>query len=204
MYSRERANITKNDIQFIPAGIQENVVLKSAKTDKSVNGNLFFEITFEKDGAILTHTEWEPIMSTFCTTTEQLQQKIDNQYSRMLQILSCFYPDSMLNFNGETFKNFAEWIVTMLNNADKTKKLRVKVVYNNRNYTTLPNYAKYTFIEPMQLAEGAHYKISELSIDKFTKSIIADNETTSTDPLTANNSVNTNNVQSTSNSELPF
>ena len=143
-------------------------------------------------------------MSTFCTTTEQLQQKIDNQYSRMLQILSCFYPDSMLNFNGETFKSFAEWIVTMLNNADKTKKLRVKVVYNNRNYTTLPNYAKYTFIEPMQLAEGAHYKISELSIDKFTKSIIADNETTSTDPLTANNSVNTNNVQSTSNSELPF
>ena len=204
-YSKERAaSISKSDIKYIPAGIIENVVLKSVKTEVSPNGNQFLEIVFEKDGATLTHTEWKPTLGGFVTTEEQLQTKMDKQYSRMLQILNCYYKDEELDFNGESFEQFAQWITDMLNKVDKSKKLRAKIVYNDKGYTTLPNYAKYTFIEPMQLAEGAHYKISELSIDKFTKSIIADNETTSTDPLTANNSVNTNNVQRTSNSVLPF
>ena len=182
MYSRERANIVKNDMQFIPAGIQENIMLKSARTEKSINGNQFLEIKFERNGAILTHTEWEPRLTNFCTTQEELQEKSDNQYSRMLQILSCFYSDSELNFNGDTFKEFAEWVVKMLNNADKTKKVRAKVVYNDRNYTTLPKYAKFTFIEPMTI-DSESSNIAELSMDKFKKSVIADNESNIKDSL---------------------
>ena len=45
MYSKERAvAIAKNDIRFIPVGINENVTLKSAKLDKSPNGNSYLEI----------------------------------------------------------------------------------------------------------------------------------------------------------------
>lgn len=184
LYSKDRAaNISKSDVKYLPAGINEDVQLKSVKCEKSPNGNYFLEITFDKGGATLTHTEWEPKMSNFITTEEALQSKADNQYSRMLQILSCFYPESVLNFNGENFKEFAEWIVSLLNSADKNKKLRVKVVYNNKGYTTLPSYAKYTFIEPMELPEGKTSAIVELNIDKFTRPVVADTETTEINPF---------------------
>ena len=64
-----------------------------------------------------------------------------------------------------------------MNNADKSKLLRVKVVYNDKGYTTLPSYAKYTFVEPMVLPEGQTSAITELRIDNFAKPIVADVET---------------------------
>lgn len=181
MYSKERAQqIAKNDIKYIPAGIQENVALKSARVTTSPNGNLFLEITFEKDGATLTQTEWKPTKFGNMSD-EDLQKKEDTQFSRMMQILLCFYKDEELIFNASTFEGWAEEVANYLNRADKSKLLRIKVVYNNKNYTTLPTYAKYTFIEPMTIAKEDS-SIVELGIDKFTRSVIADQES-NTDPL---------------------
>ena len=177
-YSKERAaSISKSDIKYIPAGIIENVVLKSVKTEVSPNGNQFLEIVFEKDGATLTHTEWKPTLGGFVTTEEQLQTKMDKQYSRMLQILNCYYKDEELDFNGESFEQFAQWITDMLNKVDKSKKLRAKIVYNDKGYTTLLSYAKYTFIELMILPDGMTSAIAKLGIDNFEKPIVADVET---------------------------
>jgi hypothetical protein len=177
MYSKERAiAIAKKDVKYIPAGIHTNVTLKSVKVSKSPTGKDFLEITFEKDGSTMTHTEWKPTKFDGMTD-EQLQSKEDTQFSRMMQILLCFYKDEELIFNGASFEDFANEVVNYLNNADKSKLLRVKVVYNKDGYTTLPSYAKYTFIEPMQLPEGQASAIVELGIDQFTKPIQADNET---------------------------
>lgn len=177
MYSKERAlTIAKKDVKFIPTGIIENVTLKSARVAKSPTGKDFLEITFEKEGATLTQTEWKPTKFEGMTD-EQLQAKEDTQFSRMMQILLCFYKNEELVFNGTSFEEFANEVVTYLNNADKSKFLRVKVVYNKDGYTTLPSYAKYTFIEPMVLPEGSASAIVELGIDQFTKPIQADNET---------------------------
>ena len=181
MYSKERAQqIAKNDIKYIPVGIQENVALKSAKVTTSPNGNLFLEITFEKDGATLTQTEWKPTKFGNMSD-EDLQRKEDTQFSRMMQILLCFYKDEELIFNATSFEGWAEEVANYLNRADKGKLLRVKVVYNNKNYTTLPTYAKYTFIEPMSIPKEES-SIIELGIDKFTRSVIADQESDK-DPL---------------------
>lgn len=195
MYSKERAQqIAKNDIKYIPVGIQENVALKSAKVTTSPNGNLFLEITFEKDGATLTQTEWKPTKFGNMSD-EDLQKKEDTQFSRMMQILLCFYKDEELIFNATSFEGWAEEVANYLNRADKSKLLRVKVVYNNKNYTTLPTYAKYTFIEPMSISKEES-SIIELGIDKFTRSVVADQES-NTDPL--------NVVEETSSeNDLPF
>lgn len=181
MYSKERAQkIEKNDTKYIPAGIQENVALKSARVTTSPQGNMFLEIVFEKDGATLTQTEWKP--TKFGNMTEEdLQKKEDTQFSRMMQILLCFYKDEELIFNATSFEGWAEEVANYLNRADKSKLLRVKVVYNNKNYTTLPTYAKYTFIEPMSVSKEES-SIIELGIDKFTRSVIADQESDK-DPL---------------------
>lgn len=181
MYSKERAQqIAKNDIKYIPVGIQENVALKSAKVTTSPNGNLFLEITFEKDGATLTQTEWKPTKFGNMSD-EDLQKKEDTQFSRMMQILLCFYKDEELIFNATSFEGWAEEVANYLNRADKSKLLRMKIVYNNKNYTTLPTYAKYTFIESMSISKEES-SIIELGIDKFTRSVIADQES-NIDPL---------------------
>ena len=175
MYSKERAQqITKNDIKYIPAGIQENVALRSARVTTSPQGNLFLEIVFEKDGATLIQTEWKPTQFGNMTV-EDVQKKEDNQFSRMMQILLCFYKDEELIFNSTTFEGWAKEISDYLNKADKTKLLRVKIVYNNKGYTTLPTYAKYTFIEPMTISKEDS-TIVELGIDKFTRPVVADKE----------------------------
>ena len=177
MYNKERAkNIVKKDIRFIPAGINENVSLKSAKIETSPTGKTFIEITFEKDGATMTSTEWKPRKGQFTITDKDLQIKEDNQFSRLMQVLNCFYKDEELVFNGTTFEDFISEVADYLNRADKSILLRVKCVYNKDGYITLPSYAKYTFIEPMNLPEGKASVIAELSIDQFTKPIIADTE----------------------------
>ena len=176
MYSKERAQqIVKNDVKFIPAGIHENVTLKSARVAESPTGLKFLEIVFEKNGATLTQTEWKPTKFEGMDDSA-LQKKEDTQFSRMMQILLCWYSDEQLVFNGTSFEEFSQEVVNYLNNADKSKKLRVKIVYNDKGYTTLPSYARYTFIEPMELPEGQTSSITELRIDNFTKPVIADTE----------------------------
>lgn len=183
MYSKERAQqITKNDVKFIPAGIQENVALKSARVAESPTGRKFFEVVFEKNGATLTQTEWKPDNKNGQLSDEDVQRKEDNQFSRTMQLLLCFYKDEELVFNGTNFEEFAKEVVDYLNKADKSKLLRVKITYNDKGYTTLPSYAKYTFIEPMILPEGQTSAITELRIDNFTKPVVADVETPVANP----------------------
>ena len=180
--SRAKQNIEKKDIKYIPAGIHENVTFKSVRIDKSPNGNNFIEFVFEKDGATLTHTEWEPTLGGPTDTQEKLEAKADNIVSRIMQIVSCFYKEEDAVFEGDTFKSFIDWVAYKLSTVDKTKKLRVKVVYNRKGYTALPAYAKYTFIEPQELPEGKTSSITELGIDQFTRPVVADAETPVANP----------------------
>ena len=129
---------------------------------------------------------------------------MDKQYSRMLQILNCYYKDEELDFNSESFEQFAQWITDMLNKVDKSKKLRAKIVYNDKGYTTLPNYAKYTFIEPMELPEGQSSSIAMLNIDQFTKPVVADKEVKNDNPFSATSSTTNTQALSESNNDLPF
>ena len=181
MYSKERAQqVVKNDVRYIPAGIQDNVALKSARVATSPNGNTYLEIILEKDGATLPQTEWKPTKSN-TMTDEDLQRREDNQFSRIMQILVCFYKDEELIFNSTTFGGWAEEVANYLNKADKSKLVRAKIVFNNKGYTSLPTYAKYTFIEPMTVSKE-NSAIVQLGIDNFTRPVVADKEK-QVDPL---------------------
>lgn len=186
-----------NGNKYLEAGIHEDVKLVSARAATSINSNKFLEIKFEKEGKELIHTEWEPTPNP-TVSAEENQKKATNQVSRIMQILKCFYPKEALTFSGESYSEFINWVVNLLNTADKSKLVRLKVVYNSKGYTTLPNYAKFMFIEPMNLPEGQSSKISILGIDTIVKpNIIADKETVETNPLE-----NTNPTSSAN--DLPF
>lgn len=185
MYSSELAKqITKKDIAYLTAGIEDNVQLVAVRFDKSPNKNRgFIEFKFEKEGKTLSHTEWEP--KSEGKTPEELQATQTNQFSRIEQILKCFYPNPNDRLClAENFEGFAKWVVEKLEAADKSILLRIKIVYNQNGYTTLPQYAKYTFIEPMSLVNENKSVIVKLGIDMFEKPIVADAEQPNANPLT--------------------
>ena len=200
IYSTELANqIQESKNKYLEAGIHDNVKFVSARVDKSINGNIFIEFKFEKDEQTMTHTEWESTKKPM-ESEEDFQNRANRQVKRILQILSCFYPKEALVFAGSSFSEFAKWVVNLLNAANKDILLRVKIVYNNKGYTTLPNYCKFTFIEPMNLPEGQVSKITELNIDVFVRPITADKETTDVNPLDKVDK----GVADTQNDDLPF
>lgn len=200
IYSTELANqIQESKNKYLEAGIHDNVKFVSARVDKSINGNIFIEFKFEKDEQTMTHTEWESTKKPM-ESEEYFQNRANRQVKRILQILSCFYPKEALVFAGSSFSEFANWVVNLLNAANKDILLRVKIVYNNKGYTTLPNYCKFTFIEPMNLPEGQVSKIIELNIDVFVRPITADKETTDVNPLDKVDK----GVADTQNDDLPF
>ena len=167
-----------SDKLYITSGIHENVEIVSAKVDKSpLKGATFLEITFKDENGIeFKHTEWEPKNSeneAYRTDEAGMQKKRDNQFSRMMQILRCFYDDTKLVFSGASYKEFAEWIARGVNAADKSVKIRAKLVYDHRGYLTLPAYAKFAFVERMDVEKPM---VIKLGIDAFEKPIIADKE----------------------------
>ena len=202
MYSTVRAEeIKSNDVKVLSTGIHENVKLVGARAEKSKNGNMFLEIKFEKNGAGLIQTEWEPTAFNGMSEAD-VQEKCDKQFARMLQILKCFYKPEALMFVGSNFAEFAKWVCDLLNSANKDILLRVKIVYNKGGYTTLPAYAKYTFIEPMSLVNENKSVIVKLGIDQFEKPIVADLEKSNPSPFSMGSSMDENN--SADPNGLPF
>lgn len=207
IYSTDLANqvtLTNNssNTKYLEAGIHDNVKFTSVKTAVSPTGKNFIEFRFEKDGKELVHTEWEP-KERAEDTEEQNQNKATNQVTRINRILRCFYPKEVLNFTGSSYKEFTNWVVAMLNAANKDTLLRVKVVYNKDGYTTLPSYVKFAAIEPMNIPMGFYEEgknesmIREITgIDLFVKPVVSDKETVVVNPLEVK--------QETPSDDLPF
>lgn len=210
MYSSSRAKqIVKKDVAFLTAGIHDDVRLTGVRYETSIQGNNFIEFKFEKDGKIMTHTEWEPSKTTQKgnLSQEEFDSKIDNQYKRIEQILLCFYKEEELQFEDGDFKTFAKWVTEMLNkDTVKQSLIRIKAVYNDKGYTTLPKYARYTFIESMDKVKEGTSVITKLGIDRFDKPVIADNEVSNANPFQVVNGTldNTQNNSASKTDDLPF
>lgn len=205
IYSTDLANqVTLNNnssnTKYLEAGIHDNVKFTSVKTAVSPTGKNFIEFRFEKDGKELVHTEWEP-KERAEDTEEQNQNKATNQVTRINRILRCFYPKEVLNFTGSSYKEFTNWVVAMLNAANKDTLLKVKVVYNKDGYTTLPSYVKFAAIEPMNIPMGFYEEgknesmIREITgIDLFVKPVVSDKETVEVNPLEVKQEAPSNNL----------
>ena len=182
-YSKKAAQeVSDFKSKYMNAGINEGVSIDKVEVKVSPNGNKMFDITFinEQDQTAV-HTEWEPKMAPWMKDKSDLERNQARQFKKMLQILMCYYTDEQINFEGEDFMSFANYIATMLNAADKTKKLRLKLVYNKDGYTTIPTAVDDTFIEPMSVTES---KIQITAKDIVVRPVIADKEVTVNNPFT--------------------
>lgn len=201
-YSKKAAQeVSDFKSKYMPAGINENVTLDKVEVKTSPNGNKMFDITFvNESGQTAVHTEWEPKMAPWMKDKSDLERNQARQFKKMLQILLCFYKDEQINFEGEDFMSFANYIATMLNAADKTKKLRLKLVYNKDGYTTIPTAVDDTFIEPMDVTES---NIKITAKDVVVRPVIADKEIKNDNPFTTPE-VATTTFNNSDPNELPF
>ena len=200
MYSTKQAIKSANTSKYMSAGIKDNVKLAEVRVDKSPNGNDFIEITFsDEDGRTVTMTEWKNKINSWIKDETELQKNDDKQFGRILQILSCFYPDEALQVELDSFSSMINWVNTMLGSVIATNKLlRLKIVYNNSGYTTTSHNG--IFIEPMDVTQT---EIEKLPRDRFERPVVADQEP-STDPLAVPTSTSTPESSSENKDILPF
>lgn len=141
---------------FMGPGIHENVELRHIEEGKypivygeSKKGNKFAAFHFINDkGEILIHTEYEPSDED----REKLENKTLNQIKRFKHIITKFVDEDKFIFEAANFEDFVNKSAAILGNNYIGKKVRIKVVLNNSDYTTLPNYVP--FIENMEVEKS--------------------------------------------------
>ncbi len=149
-------------LNFIEPGIHENVELVSIEYKLSPNNNPFIVFTFEKDGKKLTHTEYEPKDRD----GNILEDKKMNQTIRFKHIATKYISEEVFDIEKNTFEEYCQEIIRLLKGKFEGKKMRIKVIYSPKNFTSLPKYVP--FIESMDIPkEKSRLEIS--SIDKMVK-----------------------------------
>ena len=155
MYSTKTATTNNNEFNssYMPVGINENVTLKEVNVSKTSNGRDFLEIIFENEqGQTATMTEWKNEKNMWIKTDEELQQRDDQQFGRILQILNCFYENGSLEFEGSSFVEMINWVKEKMSPVIGAGKLRLKVVYDKKGYTKVSSLG--IFVEPMSVEES--------------------------------------------------
>lgn len=160
--------MTINGSTFVDGGIQENLELDRIETGTSKNGNNFIALYWKDlSGAEVSRTEWEPRIREG-ETQEILQQKSDKIMKRMYHMLvdSGILAESEWGFEVASFEELGKELIArvIVPNKHKNKKVRIKVVYDDNNYTTLPAYTTAVWIEPMSVVST---KMRKLGIDRF-------------------------------------
>lgn len=201
MYNTKTATINNEEFNsnYIPVGINDNITLKEVSVEKSPQGKDFLRVTFENEaGQTAEFTEWKNEKNMWVKTDADLQNKDNQQFGRIIQLINCFTttPDVEIN----SFDEMIKWVKGILDPFIKDKKkLRLKVIYNKNGYTQVSKYG--TYVEPMDVTES---QIKLFKNDLLERPVKADAEKPAdplaTDPIKVDTPVTeTKNVD-----DLPF
>lgn len=201
MYNTKTATINNEEFNsnYIPVGINDNITLKEVSVEKSPQGKDFLRVTFENEnGQTAEFTEWKNEKNMWIKTDADLQNKDNQQFGRIIQLINCFTttPDVEIN----SFDEMIKWVKGILDPFIKDKKkLRLKVIYNKNGYTQVSKYG--TYVEPMDVTES---QIKLFKNDLLERPVKADAEKPA-DPLATNPiKVDTPVTETENVDELPF
>lgn len=201
MYNTKTATINNEEFNsnYIPVGINDNITLKEISVEKSPQGKDFLRVTFENEaGQTAEFTEWKNEKNMWIKTDADLQNKDNQQFGRIIQLINCFTttPDVEIN----SFDEMIKWVKGILDPFIKDKKkLRLKVIYNKNGYTQVSKYG--TYVEPMDVTES---QIKLFKNDLLERPVKADAEKPA-DPLATNPiKVDTPVTETGDINELPF
>lgn len=179
MYNTKTAIVNNEEFNsnYMPVGINNDVTLKSVTVEKSPQGKDFLRVTFENEaGQTAEFTEWKNEKNMWIKTDEDLQNRDNIQFGRILQLINSFTtaPDVELN----SFTDMINWVKATLDPFIPTnKKLRLKVIYDKKGYTQVSKYG--TYVEPMDVKDS---QIKLFKNDLLERPVKADEEKPA-DPL---------------------
>ena len=179
MYNTKTAIVNNEEFNsnYMPVGINNDVTLKSVTVEKSPQGKDFLRVTFENEaGQTAEFTEWKNEKNMWIKTAEDLQNRDNIQFGRILQLINSFTtaPDVELN----SFTDMINWVKATLDPFIPTnKKLRLKVIYDKKGYTQVSKYG--TYVEPMDVKDS---QIKLFKNDLLERPVKADEEKPA-DPL---------------------
>jgi len=134
---------------FIDECIHENIMLTNLRIDVSPTNKDYLEFTFaNEEGEELKKTEWQPTLREG-EKPEVLVNKCKNQASRVKHIMSRYLSEeqTQIEYNYDNWVTYAKAIKAKLDPVKGSSKVRIKAIYDDKNYVTLPNYKP--FIESM-------------------------------------------------------
>ena len=180
----------------MPVGINENVTLKEVNVNKTSQGRDFLEIVFENNkGQTATMTEWKNEKNMWIKTDEDLQNRDNQQFGRILQVIDAFNGNHA-EFEGSSFVEMINWVKTQLNPSNIGNSMRLKVVYDKKGYTKVSSLG--VFVEPMSVEQS---QIKLWKNDLLERPVVADKED---DPLLVPGMVETPVTETTGADDLPF
>ena len=153
MYSTKTATTNNQEFNssYMPVGINENVTLKEVNVNKTPNGRDFLEIIFENaDGQTATMTEWKNEKNMWIKTDEDLQNRDNQQFGRILQVIDAV-KGGHNDFEGASFVEMISWAKICLNDGESSP-VRLKVVYDKKGYTKVSSLG--IFVESMSVEQS--------------------------------------------------
>lgn len=154
MYSTKTATTNNQEFNssYMPVGINENVTLKEVNVSKTPQGRDFLEIVFENaDGQTATMTEWKNEKNMWIKTDEDLQNRDNQQFGRILQVIDAVNGIHE-EFEGNSFTEMINWAKAQLYSKDSRNMLRLKVVYDKKGYTKVSSLG--IFVESMSVEQS--------------------------------------------------
>lgn len=173
------ADLQRKDVsnRYMGPGIHENCELTSIEYKKTDKGSELIAFYFENElKEKLSHTEWRVMPTKDINTMADAEAKIylslvTSQIRRINSIATAFISEEdFRKVKGNTFEEFCTSVINTVGDTFKGVKVRIKVVYDKRNFTALPSYTNYEWIEPMTVLKE-NSKIKIIAKDKMTKSV---------------------------------
>jgi hypothetical protein len=155
----------------IPVGIQENCKLTNVEKLTASNGGVYLQFTFEDaHGNTLKHIEWDVNPERVTpkpgeTTEEAVARRVNSMLMRVKHICTKFVPENLFQVQGNNFGELCDGVIRSLGTTYHGKSVRLKVVYNWKDYSSLPNFCP--FIETMDITDT---KLRLTQYDKTEKS----------------------------------
>ena len=171
----------------IPVGINDNCELTGIARLQASNGGDYLQFTFKDgDNNELKHMEWDINPERVTpkpgeSVDECVTRRVNQMLVRIKHIATKFIPENQFVVQGNDFAGLCDSVVMLLGpNTYTGKKVRLKVVYNYKDYCSLPNFAP--FIENME-TDPTGLKINP-RFDKMEKdSKTAESEANETDKV---------------------
>ena len=101
MYNTKTAIVNNEEFNsnYMPVGINNDVTLKSVTVEKSPQGKDFLRVTFENEaGQTAEFTEWKNEKNMWIKTDEDLQNRDNIQFGRILQLINSFTTLNCIKF----------------------------------------------------------------------------------------------------------